>query len=184
MDFARKYTVDEVAAMREHAQLIGGMLVIQDYTTQSHNDAVYVLESAFRDHIRKNGGDCTVSRENVALWCRDIHADCSHEFYMPDLMVTCDRSGVKDDGIHVAPDFVAEVVSEGSREDDYNRKLLVYRKLGVKEYWIFDIEKGLAIQHLLREDYISHYYFNPAEIAIGIYDNELVIDTSEIYGSI
>jgi Uma2 family endonuclease len=36
------------------------------------------------------------------------------------------------------PDFVVEVVSEGSRDRDYTEKRDEYWSLGIKEYWIVD----------------------------------------------
>ena len=58
------------------------------------------------------------------------------DHYIPDGMIVCDRSKIKADGVHGAPDLVIEVLSPGTAKYDRGRKKDVYEKCGVKEYWI------------------------------------------------
>ena len=60
----------------------------------------------------------------------------------PDISVICDKRKLTDAGCNGAPDWIVEIVSPGSRQMDYMRKLFKYRSAGVKEYWIVDPEKG------------------------------------------
>lgn len=61
----------------------------------------------------------------------------------PDLMVVCDRTKIKENGIEGAPDFVLEILSKYNRYNDLIYKMNLYQKFGVKEYWIVDIDAGL-----------------------------------------
>lgn len=54
----------------------------------------------------------------------------------PDVFVVCDPDKVADDGIHGAPDFVAEVLSESTAYKDLGAKKALYERAGVREYWI------------------------------------------------
>jgi len=58
---------------------------------------------------------------------------------IPDLMVVCDPSKIKEMYIEGAPDFVAEVLSRSTEMRDRVEKFQIYEKAGVKEYWIVDI---------------------------------------------
>ena len=63
----------------------------------------------------------------------------------PDISVICKRDKLDEKGCHGAPDWVIEIVSPSSREMDYQRKLKVYRKAGVREYWIVDLLKEAVV---------------------------------------
>jgi Uma2 family endonuclease len=54
----------------------------------------------------------------------------------PDVLVVCDQSKVQDDGIHGAPDFVAEILSDSTAFKDLGVKKQLYERGGVREYWI------------------------------------------------
>ena len=139
-------SVEDVANMEGHAELLRGRLVITDKTTPAHNNAVTGLYTALNAYIKKQNGDCKVFTENVALYCNEL-CDDKTNFFLPDIMVVCDKNGIKDDGIHTAPRFVAEVTSEFTRRNDYDIKSSVYCKIGVSEYWIVDLQKKLVIKN-------------------------------------
>jgi Uma2 family endonuclease len=40
-----------------------------------------------------------------------------------------------------APDMTVEILSDGTKADDYNRKMQLYAKFGVLEYWIIDLKQ-------------------------------------------
>lgn len=60
----------------------------------------------------------------------------------PDVLVVLDRAKLVDEGIRGAPDFVAEVLSEGSAKKDLFEKRDLYEEAGVGEYWVVDPDSG------------------------------------------
>jgi len=60
---------------------------------------------------------------------------CSN-VYIPDILVICDKSKIKRDGIYGAPDLIVEIVSKSSVMLDYKEKMSNYLDFGVREYWI------------------------------------------------
>ena len=54
----------------------------------------------------------------------------------PDIVVVCDSSRLDEKGCKGAPDLVIEIVSPSSASIDNIKKLNLYEKNGVKEYWI------------------------------------------------
>ena len=54
----------------------------------------------------------------------------------PDISVVCDRNKLDDRGCAGAPDLVVEVISPSSIRHDRLTKFNLYRRAGVREYWI------------------------------------------------
>ena len=60
----------------------------------------------------------------------------------PDVLVVCDESKLSDGrACRGAPDFVVEVVSQGSVKKDFLTKKEKYEEAGVREYWAIDDEE-------------------------------------------
>ena len=58
--------------------------------------------------------------------------------FVPDMMVVCDRSKIRRNGVYGAPDLVVEVLSPSTAKNDKGYKKDVYESSGVPEYWIVD----------------------------------------------
>lgn len=66
--------------------------------------------------------------------------------YIPDAMIICDRSKIRNDGIHGAPDLVVEVLSPSTMMNDRGPKMRHYAAAGVKEYWLVQpLEKTVEV---------------------------------------
>ena len=66
----------------------------------------------------------------------------------PDVMVVCNPGKIADDGIHGAPDFVAEVLSDSTAHKDFGVKKELYERTGVGEYWIIHPDTGAVFQYV------------------------------------
>lgn len=179
MNTQHNYVLSDVEAMEKHAELINGNLVIEDKTSVSHNSAVSDIAMAIRNHIAANSGTCKVFQENVALYCNELlNEEDAINFFLPDVMVVCDKEGIKDNGIHTVPKFVVEVTSPSTQKNDYGDKMIIYRNIGVEEYWIVDLQKKIVTKYLAKEDFIPETYLHPEAMKVSSYDG-LVIDLSE-----
>ncbi len=98
--------------------------------------------------IARQLSDC-IERHELEESCFLFIAPCdvalgdeSNTIVQPDLYVHCGPkkgSGKKNDDLHRgAPDFVVEVLSPSNPENDLWRKRELYRRHGVREYWIVD----------------------------------------------
>jgi Uma2 family endonuclease len=74
----------------------------------------------------------------------DVHL--GDNYVIPDMIVLCDRSKIYEDGrCHGAPDLIAEVLSKSTAYVDKTVKVDLYRRFGVKEYWIINtLKDGMA----------------------------------------
>ena len=74
----------------------------------------------------------------------------------PDLFIVCDLQKLDERGARGAPDWVAEVLSPGTARHDRLRKLPVYERAGVREYWLIDpLQHTLAVYRLEAGRYSS-----------------------------
>ena len=176
---SKKYTIEEVVQMEGCAELIDGELIITDKTTVTHQRAVRLIVRALEQFIEKNKGTCEVFFENIALYCNEL-CDNVDNLFLPDVMSVCERSGIKDDGVHVVPRFIAEITSDSTKKNDFNTKLDIYKKIGVDEYWIVDIQKKMVHIYLKEEDYVPIVLFHPDLVKVSVYQN-LSIDLSTIF---
>lgn len=172
-----KYTIRQVEDMESHAELIGGELVVQPFTSPTHNLVIGEISLCLWNYFHTHNLNHHIFCENVALYINELLED-DNEFYLPDIMVIGDSSGIDENGVHTAPIFVAEVTSEESKKYDYNKKLETYRKIGVAEYWIVDLQRKIVCKYLASEDYIPQTFFSPKEIDISVFPN-ISIDLSE-----
>ena len=75
------------------------------------------------------------------------HALSDKVVVQPDVFVVCDRKKLSDGKTcKGAPDFVIEVVSDGSVKKDFVVKRAQYEKAGVREYWVIDQEEVYTYQ--------------------------------------
>ena len=179
MDFSREYTIEDIAQMEGHAEMISGHVLIIDKTSTTHNLVVSLIAQAVRDHIRDNNGSCTVFTENVALYCNDLSdSENGDNYFLPDVMAVCDPASIDEEGVHSVPLFVAEITSESTRRFDYEDKMMVYRNIGVKEYWVVDIQKQVITKYLQTADFVPEVYLHPEAVKVSVYPG-LTIDVSE-----
>ena len=109
-----------------------------------HGDAVRQTTDALLSHFRQRD-DVLVAMELVVYYERGNRRAC----LQPDVQVVLgvDRGGnrssfrVWEEG--KAPDFVLEVASPSTAENDARRKASEYARIGVREYWRLDPEGSL-----------------------------------------
>lgn len=64
----------------------------------------------------------------------------------PDISVICDKYKLTDNGCNGAPDWIIEIASPGTFRKDLNKKLRLYERAGVKEYWVvFPDQKSVMV---------------------------------------
>ena len=74
----------------------------------------------------------------------------------PDLLVVCDQSLFDEKGHYAgAPGLVVEVISPSSRSHDLIRKMGLYLRSGVQEYWTVDAANHLINIYRFRDGQIS-----------------------------
>ena len=161
------HTIDDIYALPDgkRAELIDGQIYYMAPPSTTHQRLVNFISTEINMYIRKNNGDCEVFPAPFAVF---LNKD-DMNYIEPDISVICDSSKLDDKGCHGAPDWVIEIVSPSSKPRDYMTKLFKYRTAGVREYWIVDPEKQMAMVYGFEHETVEQYHFGE-DIPVWIYE--------------
>lgn len=161
------YTIHDIYALPdgERAELIDGQIYYMAPPSRKHQKISGYLYNKIYNYIEINNGTCEVYAAPFAVFLNDDDTN----YVEPDISVICDLSKLDDKGCHGAPDWVIEIVSPGSRPNDYMTKLFKYRMAGVREYWIVDPDKQMVMVYGFAKDTVEQYFFHE-DVPVGIYD--------------
>jgi Uma2 family endonuclease len=101
----------------------------------------------------------------------------------PDITVVCDKSKLDEKGCIGSPDLIIEIVSPSTASIDYIKKLSLYEKNMVKEYWIVHPTDEIVMIYKLNtlDKYErAEIYSKDDEVKVGIF-GDLVIRFGEIF---
>ncbi|MBN2444412.1 MAG: Uma2 family endonuclease [Spirochaetales bacterium] len=101
-----------------------------------HQNVLLQLAGEFREFFKDKTCAVYISPLDVRLPEGDENEEDTGTVVQPDLFVVCDPSKIDDRGCLGAPDLVVEILSPSTAGKDLNEKKELYRKHGVKEYWV------------------------------------------------
>ena len=175
-------------------ELIGGNVVMMSPASAEHVYTAGSIYNIFKNYLK--GKNCIPFSDGLLVHLTDENK------FVPDMMVVCDRSKIKSDGVHGAPDLVVEVLSPSTAKDDRTRKKEVYEACGVPEYWlvspadksieVYLLESGKYILHdvyTVRPDWVLKQMTDEERAAIvtefkcHLYD-DLIIRLDDIFGDL
>ena len=171
------YTIADIEALPEgqRAELFDGEMIMMASPTATHQAILNWINLEIYSQIKAKEGKCRVFPAPFAVFVLDDDKN----YVEPDIVVICDRDKLDNKGCHGAPDYVVEIVSLSSKKLDYYKKLEVYQRAGVREYWIVDAFKKTIVVHSLEQDEIPTIYHFTDAIKVGICD-DVVIDFSRM----
>lgn len=170
------YTTDYIEALPEgeRAELIDGRIYYMASPTRTHQQMLGYLHYQIYNYIKSKKGSCEVNLAPFAVYLNNDN----RTYVEPDIVVVCDREKLDDKGCHGAPDWVIEIVSPGSKDMDYLRKLIKYGNAGVREYWIVDTAKANVTVYNFENDTKEDYVFGE-DVPAGIYEDFCIRIPSE-----
>lgn len=182
MPYAKKhkYTAEDFFKITpendsERYELINGEIFALAAPNEIHQTLILRISSGIDSFIVSNKGKC---KTLIAPF--DVFID-DNNVVQPDIMVVCDRDKLDGKRCNGAPDLVIEITSTNYAHD-YVDKLDIYKKSGVREYWIVDPQYEKVVVYLFEKSYspdIDIYTFD-STIPVGIYGGELKINIAEI----
>ena len=127
-------------------QIIGGELYMTPAPTPYHQEISLNLAFILNKYVKQhNLGNIYTAPIDVVLSMTDV--------VQPDLVyVAKERLNIiTKKNIVDAPDLVVEVLSDNTETIDRQKKMVLYEKHGVKEYWIVDPSEKAIEQYVLKE---------------------------------
>ena len=100
----------------------------------------------------------------------------------PDIFVVYDNSKITEKYCLGAPDFIIEIASPSSPSMDYVKKLVLYEKYKVREYWIVNyIRKEILAYRLQQnEEYGEAEVYRDGEISV-VFFADMIIKLDDIF---
>lgn len=162
------------ADREDRTELLDGEIVALAAPGTQHQRLVRELSYAIHTFIRTNGGPCEVFTSPY-----DVVID-EKNVVQPDVLIVCDPSKIDEHRCNGAPDLVVEVTSTNWK-DDYREKMELYRKHGVREYWIVDTDRRKVWVYLFEQHpNVVNFYDWTDTIPVGIYGGKLSIRIADL----
>lgn len=150
----------------ERAELIDGQFYMMAPPSRIHQKLISNFTQIIGSYIRSQKGNCEVYPAPFAV---NLDAD-DKNWVEPDISVICDPSKLTDRGCSGAPDLIIEIVSPSSRTMDYMKKLLLYQKNKVREYWIVNPDTKAVTVYGFEKDSFGSFTFDD-DVPVGIFDD-------------
>ena len=101
----------------------------------------------------------------------------------PDIVVICDKAGLKGTGYYGTPSLLIEITSPATGKMDRLYKFNKYEKAGVKEYWIVEPDLKIVSVFVLQDN--KRYgrpevYSEENQIKVSIFP-DLTIDLNSVF---
>lgn len=104
--------------------------------TVSHQDIAGEVYRQLANALHGKPCRALIAPVDVRLPKADEADECIDTVVQPDVLVICDEKKVGERGVRGAPDWVLEVLSPSTAGHDQVKKLALYERHGVREYWL------------------------------------------------
>ena len=168
-------------------ELIDGVFYAMASPSRLHQGTAIEITRQLADCIEEGHRDCFVyiAPSDVAL------GEDKKTVVQPDIYVHCNKDKDKVPGPYRAPpDLIVEILSPSNPENDLWRKRELYRRHGVREYWIIN-PAGLTVYVLCfkktgpEEDTPVEYLFKEYsfrdKVPVQISDGRCAVDFQKVY---
>ena len=148
----------------QRAELIDGQFYDMAPPSRIHQELVFQIAKTIGNYIDSHEGNCKVYPAPFA-----VNLDASDTNWVePDISVICDKNKLTDRGCSGAPDWIIEITSPSTQGHDYLKKLWLYQKYNVREYWIVNPSaRSVTVYDFVHGD--SAGYSFDDEISVTIY---------------
>lgn len=173
----RHYTWADICALPEgvRAEIIDGEFFdMSAAPALLHQQVLRALNESFQTQFK--GHECEVFFAPVDVKLAD------DSVVEPDLLVVCDPNQLQGTHVEGAPALVVEILSPSSSLHDRWRKMRLYARAGVAEYWIVDpVARMVEIYARDGAGYRLHGSFGPGEKAVSAKFATLRVKVDELF---
>ena len=110
--------------------------------------------------------------------------DDQNTVVQPDLYIHCNLEKELDAPHHGAPDFILEVLSPSNPEHDLWRKQELYRRYGVREYWIVDPNGCKVLVWDFENSLLPTSYTFEDSVPVTISGGKCSVDFRKVYARV
>ncbi|MHB1650896.1 MAG: Uma2 family endonuclease [Desulfitobacteriaceae bacterium] len=167
----------------ERWEILDGVPYMQAAPTWQHQSISSDLHRQIADYLLNK--PCRVFASPFDLRLPEAHENDEETTFVvqPDIIVICDKAGLKGTGYYGTPLFLIEITSASTGKNDRLYKFNKYEKAGVKEYWIVEPELKLVSVFTLQD---SKRYGRPEmyseddKVKVSVFP-DLIIDLKSVF---
>lgn len=170
----------------ERWEIINGTAYIQSAPSWQHQSISSDLHRQFANYLVNIPCRVFTSPFDLRLPEENKTDEETTFVVQPDIIVICDRKGLKGTGYYGTPFLLIEITSPSTGKIDRLYKFNKYEKAGVKEYWIVEPELKMVSVFILQEN--GRYgrpdmYSEEDEIKVSVF-SDLIVDLKPVFDNI
>ena len=154
----------------ERYELIYGEAFAMSAPGERHQLLLGELFSQFHAYLR--GKPCKVFPALYIVRLFYEQDDSDDTVVQPDITVVCDEKKRSSEGCRGAPDLAVEILSPSNSAVEMQRKLTLYRRAGVREYWIVDGENKELTVYRFGETLGFQFYKSDDTVPVAVLPGE------------
>jgi Uma2 family endonuclease len=144
-----------------------------------HQRVLLNIGAEFRDYFK--GKPCEAFIAPLDLWLINKEKSLNVKV-QPDLMVICDKTGLRENSYCGVPALIIEIISSSNESHDRIRKYITYMEFGIKEYWIINPKlKTVEIYTLEKGEYKQAAIYKSDNCAVSHTFGGLKIHLEEVF---
>lgn len=180
----KKYTYEEFLQITrnvDRAELIDGEIFFLASPSPEHQRITGRLYASLLKHFDGKACEAFIAPLDVILENDEFEEKNSVQ---PDVMVICDKSGINKINYTGVPTIVIEVLSPSTTATDTIKKMYLYMKYGVPEYWIVSPKnKTISVYFYDKEmkAYTEPNIYSKEDIVKSKIFSEISIELMEIF---
>lgn len=180
----RLYTYADILAWDNGSryELYGGQLVALASPSSVHQEISMELSTQLHTYLK--GKKCKVYAAPFDVRLFEESGGSPEDVdtvVQPDITVVCDLEKIDQKGMHGAPDLVIEILSPSTAQYDMLWKFNLYRKAGVREYWIVDPDaRVVSVYTLDKGQYLAAAYGTDSAIKVSVLE-DCSIDMAAVF---
>jgi Uma2 family endonuclease len=150
--------------------------------SRAHQEILGALFNTFYNYLADNSCKVYVAPFDVRLPENQNELDVIN-VVQPDLTVVCDPSKLDEKGCDGSPDLIVEIISPSTAAHDYIRKLALYERCQVPEYWIVHpVDKTVMVFLLMenREYGKPRIYAGEDQIPVNLFP-DLMVNLKKVF---
>ena len=160
-------------------ELIDGVPIVMDAPSRGHQGALGEFFGQLWSFLKRKPCKVYMAPFDVRL-----NADKEDDTVVqPDVIVVCDESKLNEKGCAGVPDLAIEVLSPSNKRHDTFVKYNKYLHVGIREYWIVDLEEKTVTVNILDKDkgvYRSVLYTELDTVPVHVIDG-CQIDLHDVF---
>ena len=180
----KKYTYADYLTWSEEErwEIINGIPYLQAAPTWQYQAVLLELARQFANYLQDKSCRVFTAPFDLRIPEANEKDEETTNVVQPDIIIICDKSGLKKTGYYGVPELIIEVVSPSTGQKDKIEKFNLYEKAGVKEYWIVEPDEKVVMVFTLEEGRYGRpqMYSEEDKVKVSIFD-DLVIDLKPVF---